>query len=120
MRSTGYKDPIHNPCQNRNNQAELSCVTSVEEAARNALDVDVQHANNVRHHNMYAMTELSAVDNFSFTYIFYFACCYHILVNSIDIRYSIFYYLYFIGVLCKIGVFLHPNKAPIHIILHLN
>ena len=72
MRSTGYKDPYHNPCQNRNNQAELSCVTSVgEEAARNALDVDMQHANNVRHHNMYAMTELSVVDNFSFTYRLY-------------------------------------------------
>ena len=64
MRSTEYQDSSRNPCQNRKNQAELSCVTSVgEEAARNALDVDVQHANNVRHHNIYVMTELSAVDN---------------------------------------------------------
>ena len=39
------------------------------------ITVDVQHATNIRHHNMYAMTELSAVDNFSFTHIFYFACC---------------------------------------------
>ena len=83
MRSTGYKDPYHNPCQNRNNQAELSSVTSVE-AARNALDVDLQHANNVRHHNMYAMTELSAVDNFSVTYIFYFACCTEFIIKNVN------------------------------------
>ena len=72
----GIQRPIPQPLPEpqQPSRAEL-CHICREEAARNALDVDLQHANNVRHHNMYTMTELSAVDNFSVTYIFYFACC---------------------------------------------